>query len=326
MRPIKKIRFVDGDPSRLPVLEKTQLYRDLSHEYDFRISDHPDYLIDYGLGYHYLDYDCVKIFMTSENQVPDFNQFDYAMGFDDLTFGDRYLRLPHYVGYKEYAMLFDRKFPDDGSLLSRKFCSFVVSNSFGNPIRRKFFERLTKYKKVDSGGRYLNNVGAPVSDKLEFCRGYKFNIAFENSSALGYTTEKIAQAYAACSVPIYFGNPNVAADFLPDSMICVHDEGDIERAVEEVIRLDNDDAAYLAKCKAPCLVHQDPDYFNRQRIDFFRHIFDQPLDAARRVCDYGYQAVQRKWTKPALRTHEFLRDSFWFWFDLLHGKIRHPWK
>ena len=326
MRPIKKIRFVDGDPSRLPVLEEMQLYRDLSCEYDFQISDHPDYLIDYGLGYHYLDYDCVKIFMTSENQVPDFNQFDYAMGFDDLTFGDRYLRLPHYVGYREYAMIFGRQFPDDRTLLSRKFCSFVVSNSFGNPIRKKFFDALSKYKTVDSGGRYLNNVGGPVPDKLEFCRGYKFNIAFENSSSLGYTTEKIVQAYAACSVPIYFGNPNVASDFLPDSMIYVRDERDIERAVREVVRLDNDDAAYLAKCKAPCLVHQDPDYFNRLRIDFFRHIFDQPLSNARRVCDYGYQAVQRRWTKPALRTHEFLRDSFWFWYDLMHGKIRRPWK
>ena len=326
MREIKKIRFVDGDPSRLPVLEESWLYKALSDEFDFKISDKPDYIIDYGLGYHHLDYDCIKIFMTSENQVPNFNYFDYALGFDDLTFGDRYVRIPHYVGYKEYAMLYDREFPDDRALLNRKFCSFVVSNGFGNPIRRKFFERLSQYKQVDSGGRYMNNVGGPVPDKLSFCRGYKFNIAFENSSSLGYTTEKIAQAYAACSVPVYFGNPRVDADFLLDSMIVVRNDADIEKAVDEVVRLDNDDAAYLAKCKTPCLVHDDPEHFNRLRTDFFRHIFSQPLESARRICDYGYQAVQRRWTKPALRTHEFLRDTFWFGFDLLHGKVRHPWK
>lgn len=86
----------------------------------------------------------------------------------------------------------------DQELLNRKFCSFVVSNSqFSDPLRKRFFERLCKYKKVDSGGRYLNNIGGPVRDKLAFCRGYKFNIAFENSSVDGYTTEKIMEAYAA---------------------------------------------------------------------------------------------------------------------------------
>ena len=326
MRPVKKIRFVDGDPGHRFVLEKSELYRLLSDRYDFRVVDAPDYLIDLGLGYHHLSYDCIKIFMSSENQVPNFNYFDYAVGFDDLTFGDRYVRIPFYATYKEYKMLFGREHPDDRELLDRKFCSFVVSNSWGDPIRKRFFERLSRYKRVDSGGHWMNNVGGPVADKLDFCRGYKFNIAFENSIALGYTTEKIVQAYAANSVPIYYGNPNVGHDFNGQSMVYVKDEDDIERAVEEIVRLDNDDAAYLSKCRAPCLMQPSADYFDQLKIEFFAHIFDQRLDRARRVADYGYQAVQRKSTKPAMLLHEFARDSFWFAFDLAHGKIRRPWK
>ena len=59
----------------------------------------------------------------------------------------------------------------------RKFCSFVVSNADAKPIRQHFFEKLSDYKKVDSGGRFMNNVGGPVADKIDFHRQHKFVIA-----------------------------------------------------------------------------------------------------------------------------------------------------
>lgn len=34
-------------------------------------------------------YDCIKIFFTGEEQSPDFNIADYAVGYDDIRFGDR---------------------------------------------------------------------------------------------------------------------------------------------------------------------------------------------------------------------------------------------
>ncbi|AFI04154.1 alpha1,3-fucosyl transferase [Helicobacter cetorum MIT 00-7128] len=37
-----------------------------------------------------------RLFYTIENQAPDFNLFDYAIGFDELEFNNRYLRLPLY--------------------------------------------------------------------------------------------------------------------------------------------------------------------------------------------------------------------------------------
>lgn len=71
------------------------------------------------------------------------------------------------------------------------------------------FEALKKYKKVNSGGRYLNNIGRAVVDKIQFESRHKFSICFENSSYPGYTTEKIIEAFAAKTIPIYWGNPCV---------------------------------------------------------------------------------------------------------------------
>ena len=64
------------------------------------------------------------------------------------------------------------------------------------------FEALSWYQQVSSGGRYKNNIGGPVDDKLKFQRKHKFVIAFENTATPGYTTEKIIGAFAAGAVPI----------------------------------------------------------------------------------------------------------------------------
>lgn len=307
MKRMLNIDFVGFDPA-CP-LEDRFVYRVIARNYEICRGGKPDYVIVQGAATrdHSRYDDCVKILLNGENVTPDFNAYDYAIGFDHLTFGDRYLRCPLFVMYRAYRILSEgRRQLDDAALLNRKFCSFVVSNArFGDPMRRKFFERLAKYKKVDSGGRWLNNIGGPVRDKLDFCRGYKFNIAFENSSHDGYTTEKIMEAYAAESVPIYFGNPTVETDFRLESMVRVRDEADIERAVEEVIRLDNDDAAYLAKCHERCLAVDDPLAYERKLEAFLVHVFEQPPERAHRRCFYGYQRVMREHMSKLMAVDRF---------------------
>ena len=294
------IKFLDFEPY-FPQRQH-MLWELISRHYEICETAHPDYLLDRGVSLRHHQYvDCVKILFVNENMVPDFNSFDYAVGFDHLSFGDRYLRHPLFARYASFRQLLERKIPSDAELLNRKFCSFVVSNAnMCNPIRKKFFDALSKYKKVDSGGRYMNNIGGPVKDKVDFCRGYKFNIAFENSSSPGYTTEKIMEAYVVDSVPIYYGNPTVEMDFRPESMVRVRDESDIERAVEEVIRLDKDDAAYLAKCHERCFVVSNPNVYEQELEAFLVHIFEQPLDQARRRNRYGYQAMMQEHLKKVM--------------------------
>ena len=300
------IKFLDFEPY-FPQRQH-MLWELISRHYEICETDHPDYLLDRGVSLRHHQYvDCVKILFVNENMVPDFNSFDYAVGFDHLSFGDRYLRHPLFARYAVFPRLVERKMPLDAELLNRKFCSFVVSNAnMCNPIRKKFFDALSKYRKVDSGGRYMNNIGGSVKDKIDFCRRYKFNIAFENSASPGYTTEKIMEAYVAESIPVYFGNPTVETDFRLESMVRVRGESDIERAVEEVIRLDKDDAAYLAKCHERCFAVPDPHIYEKELEEFLVHIFEQPLDKACRRNRYGYQAMMQEHLRKLMKIDRLL--------------------
>ncbi len=262
----------------------------LQRHYELEYSESPDYLFFGGMGHEHYKYDCIKIAQIGENYVPDFNAFDYAIGMYNLDFGDRYIRIPHYAYFNEYKNLAALPQWEDDALLNRGFCSFVVSNmNRSDPIRIEFFKKLSQYKMVASGGKVMNNVGGVVPDKLAFCKNYKFNIAFENSSSDGYTTEKIMQPLTVCSVPIYFGNPHIEQDFNLDCMVRVLSFEDIPRAIEEIKYLDKNPTAYLKKCRAKAIAPESINRYDDALEQFLVHIIEQSIDKARRVNRYGYQ-------------------------------------
>ncbi|MDF7810195.1 glycosyltransferase family 10 [Hymenobacter sp. YC55] len=56
----------------------------------------------------------------------------------------------------------------------------------------------------------VNKGPVPHDQKIPALRQYRFNIAYENTGGLpGYLTEKIFDSFAACCVPIYWGDPEV---------------------------------------------------------------------------------------------------------------------
>jgi hypothetical protein len=139
----------------------------------------------------------------------------------------------------------------------RKFCNFVYSNPRAQR-RVTFFKKLSARKNVDSGGGMCNNLGRVVTDKLAFLQHYKFTIAFENQSAPGYTTEKIFEPMVANSIPIYWGNPFIAQEFNPQSIINVHDFGSDEEAIERILEIDADDELYKQYLQRPWLTVDAP--------------------------------------------------------------------
>ena len=173
-------------------------------------SVNPEYVFYSAYGEEHLAYDCIRIFITGENITPNFTICDYAIGFDHLHFLDRYLRYPLYLFYEQDVKRASQKHKDiDEKLLASKsrFCNFVVSNGNADPYREQVFYALNAYKRVDSGGRYLNNIGGSVADKFAFQSECRFSLCFENSSTPGYLTEKLIQAAAAQTIPIYWGDP-----------------------------------------------------------------------------------------------------------------------
>jgi len=278
----------------------------------------PDYLFFSVYGFKNLKYkECIRIFYSYENVWADFNFCDYAISYQLIEIGDRHVRYPCYNDF-DFEHLDKKQLTDKQKLLDRKFCNFVYSNnSCANPIRERFFYELSKYKKVDSGGRFLNNIGKPVANKLNFIKDYKFTIAFENSSLPGYVTEKIVEPMVVNSMPIYWGNPNIELDFNKDSFIYVNEFPSIEKVIEEVIRLDKDDNAYLKKISEPWLSENDY-YNNKKKLTLFlTKIINQDKESAKKLTNYGY-------IKPYRERIESLEWSWWTLRKIM--KIRHFFK
>lgn len=253
----------------------------LSKKYNVIQTDKPDYVIYSCFGYEHLKYDCIRIFYTGECITPNFNECDYAIGFDRLEFNDRYIRIPLHMLFqykKDYLELQNRPlFTEDDLKCKNEFCSFVYSNCFAQDKRTEMFEKLSHYKKVNSGGRYRNNIGGAVADKKEFQSKHKFSIAFENTSYDGYATEKIVEAFAARTIPIYYGDPRIAEDFNPKSFINCHDYASLDDVIMRVKEIDCDDNLYLEMINEQPLINvKDAGLLCK----FLFHIFDQEYKAA----------------------------------------------
>lgn len=179
-------------------------------------AQNPDFLFYSCFGKEHQKYDCVRICFLGENVTPDFNWCDYAMGFDHLNLGDRYLRYPLYrLSISSQNMCGLSQHEAEAVFLRSGFCNFLYSNVDADPVREQIFDALCAYKPVDSGGKCRNTLGHRVKDGHAWQKGYKFSIACENSTKSGYTTEKLLCALAADTIPIYWGNPEVAKDFNP---------------------------------------------------------------------------------------------------------------
>ncbi len=271
------------------------LHNILKKYYDVKVvTDNPDYLFYHEATYEYLQYDCIRIFYTAENITSNFNLCDYAIGNDYLDFGDRYLRLSSYLntpvyGEKDLALAKDiditkpTLFTKDDLAKKTEFCSFVYSNYNADERRERLLDTINTYKKVTSGGRYRNNIGGPTDSKLGLELKHKFSMAIENSCRDGYTTDRIACAFMARTIPIYWGNPLIGREFNTKRFINCHDYNSFDEVLERIKEIDHNDELFIQIMNEPLFA---PGYsFDIALVSlekFLCTIFDQPLDKAPR--------------------------------------------
>lgn len=160
------------------------------------------------------------------------------------------------------------------NFLSKKseFASYIVSNP-KNEHRNAALGEISKYKRVDSAGAHLNNMGMKLEGGLgggggemvkhEFLQKYKFNICFENSSDPGYITEKYFHAKAAGCIPVYWGDPNLARDFHPAGGINAHGKS-WDQVREEIKNVDTDPMKYLQMFSIPAITPEAETYARTQ--------------------------------------------------------------
>jgi len=237
-----KIKFVDFWGGFQPI--ESAFWRYLTNYFELEYSEQPEIIFYSVFGNEYLNYDCYKIFYTGENVRPNFYECDLAISFD-YNKNWRNLRIPLYTRITDLTKLTSKIKNETVYTPKTKFCCMVVSNSECK-FRNDFFEKLSEYKKVDSGGRYLNNIGFTVENKIEFIKDYKFVISFENSEYPGYTTEKIVEPMLCGSIPIYWGNPLIEKDFNTSSFVNFYDYNSVEKVIERIIEIDNNDLLFYS--------------------------------------------------------------------------------
>lgn len=284
----------------------------LREKYNVEITEDADYAIISVFDYHhsYCNFKGVRIYYSGENVPPDFSEMDYAIGFDDIHFGDRYFRYPISYNRVEIGKLAENKQKGvTGDILQDKeyFCTFMYSHE-GIKERTELFHILSSYRPVTSVGKYLHNTDIHIpyeanhKSKLAFQHKAKFVLAVENTSYPGYATEKILHAFASQSIPIYYGDPTISREFNSKAFINCHDYNSFEEVLEVVKKLDADDALYLEMLKQPAFLEEN--YVQNRRAqfaDFLYNIFDQEYQAAfRRPLD-GICLDRENWIKNFLR-------------------------
>lgn len=310
-KPIKRIALVDAG-EKAEILRAVLPFIEDQYELEITQDENADYVFHSCFGYDVLNYSGVRIFVTGECITPDFNISDYALAFDHLTFGDRYCRLPLIKLFRDaYATLCEPRPPAEEVITSKQgFCAYVMSNTKNSaPEREALFEALSKYEPIASGGKWRNNAGGPVADKIAFQSKYKFALAIENASHPGYLTEKFAQAAQSNCVPIYWGDPTITDYLNPKAFINCHEFDSIEELVEHIRMLDQDDAKYQQMLQEPWFVDsREPNAWRDEAYsDFLCNILDQPHEQAyrRNRSRWGVKYVKR--IKPSSRLRSFLR-------------------
>jgi hypothetical protein len=170
----------------------------------------------------------IKIFFTGENvERPEYSiysnekvmneVFDLRLGFHYTDLKNNKIRLPLWITFYNYYSMENEKDNFISNLLQQRLKNIGNETKFGtlvcshdrNGIRGKILDELSKYGKIECGGKYRNNgtiIGNKWEDKLNYIKDSKYTICPENSSAVGYCTEKIMHGIEGGCIPLYWGN------------------------------------------------------------------------------------------------------------------------
>lgn len=237
-----------------------------------------------------------KILIIHENIRPSsqwFEYFDYVISFThDLQWNPKHKRIPYWV-YRFYehdlkpSDLQEKKATDQD--FERRFCTFVFSNPF--EFRRNFAHKLsTQYKQVDFGGRLDTNISDEekslitpskfgiegLKQKRDWFNRYKFSIAFENSSADGYTTEKIIDSFVGKTIPIYWGDLRIKKEgFNHKAFLNYMDTPGDDVFINRIREVSENKDAYLEMLSAPTFLTVPNLLYKKNMLELYENMIER---------------------------------------------------
>jgi len=221
-----------------------------------------------------------------ENIRPSYIGYNHSLSFDCDTYGGRNHRLPlwysrlawdgfeqkprrdnhHNHGYEQLIPIKSLTQHRSLDLKSKdKFCALIANNPEG--LRINLYNSLSKYKQVDGYGNMFNR---PLrKSKFAILPEYKFCLCPENSIYDGYITEKLIDAYAGLTVPIYSGDMSVLRDFNVKAFFNYQEQLNMDGFVESIEGYDTKETWYEHIYQQPLLL-KEPSLNNA--IQFVRSI------------------------------------------------------
>lgn len=318
---MKKVRIYCLHPNVINVewVRKLLKYDEREYGFEFLYDDErPEYLITtemiyYRWEYHekllyYLKNNPIVIAYPCELIVPDMNFSDYAVVRDrNLKMDDRIFRRPIMLSYDHFKEWQNEDHKQIFKIIqNRKFCNFIYSNGNAHPFREQLFYALNNYKRVESLGHHLNNVGN-VPDRnnkdwlprsIELKSNYKFSISCNNHYYVGGIDEKLLTSFAAKSVPIFWGDPTVEQEFNPKAMINCHNYESMDEIVEAVKVVDQDDELWYEMVSQPWQTDEQKQITEIEILkyrEFLTNIFMQDKKEAKRAGEGTARDIYMRW-------------------------------
>jgi hypothetical protein len=119
--------------------------------------------------------------------------------------------------------------PEDQKIYNKTKLYSIISSSKtiteGHKLRHRV---IKKFNDLDVYGRGYY----PIESKLEALKDYAFTIVIENSKSNTYFTEKINDAFATGTVPIYWGTSDITSIFNPNGMIIFDDINSLQNIIK----------------------------------------------------------------------------------------------
>jgi alpha(1,3/1,4) fucosyltransferase len=210
-----------------------------------------------------------SVAFIGENIRPNFVNYNYSLSFDYDSYGNRNCRLPlwyarlawpgfvqkprkpnsHNHGYEDLIDIKSLLRPRTLDISQKnKFCAMIAGNPEG--LRVVLYNSISQYKQVDGYGNMFGN--SLRQSKFDILPEYKFCLCPENSIYDGYVTEKLIDAYAGGTVPIYSGDFSVSVDFDNNAFLNYQEDIRMDWLVEHISELD-------------------------ENIELYRFVYEQPL-------------------------------------------------
>ena len=208
-----------------------------------------------------------------ENIRPNFIGYNHSLSFDWDNYGGRNYRLPlwyarlawdgfeqkprkdnlHNHGYEPLISIKQLMQPRKLDMQEKKeFCALVANNPEG--LRINLYNSISDYKQVHGFGNMFRN---PLrQSKFDILPEYKFCLCPENSIYDGYVTEKLIDAYAGGTVPIYSGDLSVDSDFNERAFLNYQYWKEMDLLMYDIKVLDEDLDSYKHMYEQPLLLEE----------------------------------------------------------------------